>query len=59
MDRWSGTSLAAEFVAGLIAREISQSHSSAAQARDVVLGRAVGDSDPVIGPHQELRWPFV
>lgn len=59
MARWSGTSFAAPIVAGLIAREISESHSSAAQARDVVLGRAVRDSDPVIGPHQELRWPFV
>jgi len=59
MARWSGTSFAAPIVAGLIAREISESHSSAAQARDAVLGRAVRDSDPLIGPHQELRWPFV
>lgn len=59
MARWSGTSFAAPVVAGLIAREISETGSSAADARDVVLGRAVHDSDPVIGPHLELRQPYV
>lgn len=59
MARWSGTSFAAPIVAGLIAREISESGSTAAAARDAVLARAVYDSDPVIGPHLELRQPYV
>lgn len=59
MARWSGTSFAAPIVAGLIAREISETGSSAAAARDVVLARAVYDSDPVVGPHLELRQPYV
>jgi hypothetical protein len=46
-------------VAGLIAREISETGASAADARDAVLGRAVHDSDPTIGPHMELRQPYV
>ena len=58
MARWSGTSFAAPIVAGLIAREISETGSSAADARDAVLARAVYDSDPVVGPHQELRQPY-
>ena len=45
------------FFAGLIAREISETSSSAAEARDAVLARAVRDSDPTIGPHLELRVP--
>ncbi|RYB95439.1 hypothetical protein EUA93_14470 [Nocardioides oleivorans] len=58
MARWSGTSFAAPVVAGLIAREISVSGSSAKEARDAVLARAVYDSDPTIGPHMELRQPY-
>lgn len=58
LARWSGTSFAAPVVAGLIARQISETGSSAADARDAVLARAVYDSDPVIGPHQELRQPY-
>ena len=58
MARWSGTSFAAPVVAGLIAREISESGSSAKDARDAVLARAVYDSDPTIGPHMELRQPY-
>jgi subtilase family serine protease len=59
MARWSGTSFAAPLVAGLIAREISETGSSAEHARDVVLARAVHDSDPTIGPLRELRRPYV
>ena len=58
LARWSGTSFAAPVVAGLIAREISQSGLSASDARDVVLARARYDSDPMIGPHLELRQPY-
>ena len=58
MARWSGTSFAAPIVAGLIAREISVSGSSAKEARDAVLARAVHDSDPMIGPHLELHPSF-
>ncbi len=58
MARWSGTSFAAPVVAGLIAREISESGSSARDARDVVLARATYDSDPMVGPHLELRQPY-
>lgn len=54
MARWSGTSFAAPLVAGMIAREISESGLSAAEARDAVLARARYDSDPVVGPHLEL-----
>ncbi|GAA1921126.1 S8 family peptidase [Nocardioides hwasunensis] len=58
LARWSGTSFAAPVVAGLIAREISETGCSATQARDAVLARAVYDSDPTIGPHLELRQPY-
>jgi hypothetical protein len=58
MARWSGTSFSAPVVAGLIAREISETGSSAADARDQVLARAVYDSDPTIGPMMELRQPY-
>jgi subtilisin family serine protease len=58
MARWSGTSFAAPIVAGLIAREISVSGSSAKEARDAVLALAVPDSDPMIGPHLELHPSF-
>jgi subtilisin family serine protease len=58
MARWSGTSFAAPVVAGLIAREISETGSSAKEARNAVLARSVYDSDPVVGPHQELRQPY-
>lgn len=54
MARWSGTSFAAPYVAGMIAREISETGSSARDARDAVLARARYDSDPTIGPHLEL-----
>jgi hypothetical protein len=59
MARWSGTSFAAPVVAGLIARYIGEHDVSPAEARDKVLERAVYDSDPVVGPHMELRHPFV
>lgn len=55
MARWSGTSFAAPVVAGMIARVISETGCSAAEARDTVLTRAVPDSDPTIGPHMELE----
>lgn len=58
MARWSGTSFAAPVVAGLIAREISETGASAADARDAVLARAHYDSDPTIGPMMELRQPY-
>lgn len=58
MARWSGTSFAAPVVAGLIAREISETGASAPDARDAVLARAVYDSDPTIGPLMELRQPY-
>ncbi|NPD03072.1 S8/S53 family peptidase [Nocardioides sp. zg-1308] len=58
MARWSGTSFAAPIVAGLIAREISETGASAADARDAVLARATYDSDPQVGPHVELRQPY-
>lgn len=54
MARWSGTSFAAPLVAGMIAREISETGASAKDARDAVLARARYDSDPTIGPHYEL-----
>jgi subtilisin family serine protease len=54
MARWSGTSFAAPLVAGMIAREISRTGSSAADARDAVLARSTYDSDPMVGPHQEF-----
>ncbi len=59
MARWSGTSFAAPIVAGLIAREICEHGVTAAEARDTVLARAVYDSDPTVGPHMELRHPYV
>jgi hypothetical protein len=58
MARWSGTSFSAPVVAGLIAREISETGASARDARDAVLARARTDSDPTIGPHQELGQPY-
>ena len=57
MARWSGTSFAAPVVAGLIARHISETGSSARDARDAVLATAAYDSDPLVGPHMELRQP--
>ncbi|MCW2738588.1 S8/S53 family peptidase [Nocardioides sp.] len=54
MARWSGTSFAAPLVAGMIAREISKTGSSARDARDAVLATARYDSDPMVGPHREL-----
>ncbi|NYE38835.1 subtilisin family serine protease [Nocardioides cavernae] len=57
MARWSGTSFAAPVVAGMIAREISETGCSATDARDAVLARAVRDSDPLVGPHLELPLP--
>jgi subtilisin family serine protease len=55
MARWSGTSFAAPVVAGLIAREIPETGSSAADARDKVLARATYESDPGVGPIQVLQ----
>ena len=57
MARWSGTSFAAPVVAGLIAREISETGVVGRDARDAVLARARYDSDPMVGPHLELRPP--
>jgi Subtilase family len=57
MARWSGTSFSAPVVAGLIAREIAETGVSALDACTAVLGSATHDSDPMIGPHLELRWP--
>ncbi|MFC7361590.1 S8 family peptidase [Nocardioides astragali] len=54
LARWSGTSFAAPLVAGMIAREISRTGSSAAEARDAVLATSTYDSDPMVGPHQEF-----
>ena len=54
MARWSGTSFAAPYVAGRIARTISETGLSARDARDAVMARARYDSDPMIGPHREL-----
>jgi hypothetical protein len=59
MARWSGTSFSAPVVAGLIARYIAEHDVSPAEARDKVLEKAVYDSDPVVGPHMELRQPYV
>ncbi|MCF6377192.1 S8/S53 family peptidase [Nocardioides KLBMP 9356] len=58
LARWSGTSFAAPVVAGLIARHISETGSTAAEARDAVLAGATPDSDPVVGPHLELHPDF-
>ena len=41
-------------ITGRIAREISETGSSARDARDAVLARARYDSDPMVGPHHEL-----
>lgn len=57
LARWSGTSFAAPIVAGMIAREISETGCTAEEARRTVLGRAVRDSDPLVGPHLELPLP--
>jgi subtilisin family serine protease len=54
MARWSGTSFAAPLVAGMIAREISRTGSSAADAWNAVLATSTYDSDPMVGPHQEF-----
>jgi hypothetical protein len=42
-------------VAGLIARQISETGSSAADARDAVLASATYESDPGVGPIQVLQ----
>lgn len=56
--RWSGTSFSAPVVAGLIAREIYESGSSADTAAQAVLATARYMSDPAIGPLQALRQPY-
>ena len=58
MARWSGTSFSAPVVAGLIAREIYESGSSADAAAQAVLATAQYMSDPAIGPLQALRQPY-
>ncbi|MBC2931566.1 S8/S53 family peptidase [Nocardioides sp. zg-1228] len=58
MARWSGTSFSAPVVAGLIAREIYASGSSAADAAHAVLATSVYMSDPAVGPLQGLRQPY-
>ena len=58
MARWSGTSFSAPVVAGLIAREIWESGSSAADAAQTVLASSEYRSDPAVGPLQALRQPY-
>ena len=58
MARWSGTSFSAPVVAGLIAREIYESGSSADAAAQAVLATAQYMSDPAVGPLQALRQPY-
>ena len=58
LARWSGTSFSAPVVAGLIAREIYESGSSADDAAHAVLATAQYMSDPAIGPLQALRQPY-
>lgn len=55
MARWSGTSFAAPVVAGLIAREISETGGTARDAAEAVLAGADHESDPGVGPIQVLR----
>ena len=50
MARWAGTSFSAPLVAGLIAREMERSHSTADVAAHAVLARAQTDAIPGIGP---------
>ena len=57
MARWSGTSFAAPVVAGLIAREISETGGTARDAAEAVLAGADHESDPGVGPIQVLRQP--
>ena len=57
MARWSGTSFAAPVVAGLIAREISETGGTARDAAEAVLAAADHESDPGVGPIQVLRQP--
>ena len=54
LARWSGTSFAAPVVAGMIARRISETGSTAADARDHVVASSSYVSDPVVGPIQTL-----
>ena len=58
MARWSGTSFSAPVVAGLIAREISETGCTAREAADAVLAGADYESDPGVGPIQVLRQPY-
>ena len=58
MARWSGTSFSAPVVAGLIAREIYTSGSSAHDAAQAVLAASEYRSDPAVGPVQALRQPY-
>lgn len=58
MARWSGTSFSAPVVAGLIAREISETGRTAREAADAVLAGADYESDPGVGPIQVLRQPY-
>lgn len=58
MARWSGTSFAAPVVAGLIAREVSETGCTAKAARDAVLARGEYESDPSVGPISVLRQPY-
>ena len=58
MARWSGTSFSAPVVAGLIAREIYTSGSTAHRAAHTVLAASEYRSDPAVGPVQALRQPY-
>jgi subtilisin family serine protease len=48
--RWAGTSFSAPLVAGLIAREMEHSHSTAALAAQAVLAKAQAQAIPGVGP---------
>jgi hypothetical protein len=50
LARWAGTSFSAPLVAGLIAREMAQSGSSAAAAAQAVLAKAKAQKIPGVGP---------
>jgi hypothetical protein len=58
LARWSGTSFSAPVVAGLIAKEIAETGSTAHAAADAVLDASQYLSDPVVGTIQALLQPY-